>query len=114
MHTFCNFVAHANIVEAEFIILADVANFAEVRKSVFPLTRECYRLILTVPVTVAKDERTFSRLKIVKNPLRTTMADSRLESLLLISCEKDITDSLSISRLAKDWADLKMRRIQIS
>ena len=82
MHTFCmqSFAisSNANLVKAELITLADVSNFAEERKSVFPLTGECYRLILTVQVTVTKEERTFSSLKIVKNPLSTTAADSKL------------------------------------
>ena len=66
---------------------------------------------MTIPVTMAKDERTFSRLKIVKTPLRTTMGDQRLESLLLMSCEKDFTDSIDFECVARDWADLKTRRI---
>ena len=93
-----------------FSTLGDVANFTE-WKTVFPLKNRCYHLLLTIPVTVAKDERTFSRLKIVKTPLRTTMGDQRLESLLLISCENDFTESIDFECVARDWADLKTRRI---
>ena len=43
------------------------------RKSIVPLANRSYQLLLTIPITVAKDERTFSRLKIAKTPFRTTM-----------------------------------------
>ncbi|CAI6377536.1 unnamed protein product [Macrosiphum euphorbiae] len=35
-------------------------------------------------------ERAFSKLKLIKTRLRSTMCEERLESLLMISCEKDI------------------------
>ena len=47
----------------------------------------------------------------LKTPLRTTMGDQRLESLLLMSCEKDFTDSIDFECVARDWADFKTRRI---
>ncbi|CAB4011746.1 zinc finger MYM-type 1-like [Paramuricea clavata] len=43
--------------------LADAAKEAEKRKHIFPLTSQVYRLALTSPVTVAGNERTFSKLK---------------------------------------------------
>ena len=109
---FSNFVARIDLLNNSFENMEQIAEFLEERKSIFPLTNHCYRLLLTIPVTVAKDERTFSGLKIVKTPLRTTMGDKRLESLLLLSCEKDITDSIDIDFIAKDWANIKTRRIK--
>ena len=114
---FSIFVAHVdNLIlntDRSFNTLADIAMYSEERKSVFPLTNKCYHLLMTIPVSVAKDERTFSRLKLVKTPSRSTMSDERLESLLLLSCEKDITDSINLDSIAKDWANLKSRRIQM-
>ena len=82
--------------------MEQIAEFSEERKSKFPLANRNYRLLLTIPVTVAKNEHTFSRLKIVKTTLQTMMRDKRLESLLLLSCEKDITDSIDIDVIAKE------------
>ena len=101
-----------DLLNNNFEDMEQIAEFSEERKSIFPLTNHCYRLLLTIPVTGAKDERTFSGLKIVKTPLRTTMGNKRLESLLLLSCEKDITDSIDIDFIAKDWANIKTRRIK--
>jgi hypothetical protein len=65
-------------------------------------------------VTVAKDERTFSKLKLVKTLCRSTMKDERLEELLIMACEKDITDEISVVKMATAWAALKRQRVQIS
>ena len=49
--------------------LQDVANFAFKKKETFPSVNKAYQLLLTAPVSVAKDERCFSKLKIVKKLL---------------------------------------------
>ena len=56
--------------------------------------------MLTAPVTVTKEERSLSKLKLIRKYLRTTNADSRLETLLLLSSEKDNMDSIDL----KKWA----------
>ena len=92
--------------------MKQIVEFSEERKSIFHLTNCCYLLLLTILFTVDEDERTFSRLKIVKTPPQTTMGNKRLESLLFLYCEKDINDSIDINVIAKDWAYIKMRRIK--
>ncbi|KAF0712014.1 DDE 3 domain-containing protein, partial [Aphis craccivora] len=46
--------------------------------------------LCTIPATSVSSERSFSKLKLIKTRLRSTMQQNRLESLLLLSCEKDI------------------------
>ena len=41
--------------------ISDAARIAQHPKSIFPLTNRAYRLALTAPVTLAKDERIFSK-----------------------------------------------------
>lgn len=57
---------------------------------VFPTLNNALRIALTLPVSSASTERKFSKLKIVKNRLRTTMTQERLESLMMVYCEQDI------------------------
>ena len=109
---FGDFISYGKIIGKELTSVADAARFSEERKRIFPLSNRCYRLLMTAPVTVAKDERTFSRLKLVKTYLRTTMTDDRLNSLMLMSCEKDLTDAINIDAVAACWAKLKHRRIK--
>ena len=60
------FSLHPQTTNADVKDISSAAKKAEGMKSVFPLTNKAFRLALTAPVTVAKDERTFSKLKIVK------------------------------------------------
>ena len=87
--------------------MKQTAEFLEERKSKFLLTNRSCWLLLTIPINVAKDEHTFSRLKIVETRLQIMMRDKRLEPLLLLSCEKDITDSIDVDVITKDWETLK-------
>ena len=81
--------------------MEQIAELSQERKSKFPLTNCSYWLLLTIPVNVARDEHTFSCLKIVKRTLRTMMRVITLESLLNLSNEKDITDSIDIDIMVK-------------
>lgn len=76
-------------------------------------TFESVKHILTSPVTVASNERTFSKLKLVKTHLRSTMNDDKLNFLLILGIEKDIVDQLDINKLVKLWFNVKQCQIQI-
>jgi hypothetical protein len=67
--------------------------------STFPNLSAALRIFLTMPVTVAHGERSFSKLKIIKNYLRSTMSQNRLTNLAVISIEKEICEALDISDL---------------
>lgn len=56
----------------------------------FPNLFIVYKYLCTIPATSISSERSFSKLKIIKTILRSTMKQNRLESLILLSCEKDI------------------------
>ena len=71
-------------------------------------------LALTLPLTVASAERSFSKLKIIKNRLRSTMGDARLSSLGLMSLEKDIMDNLKVDDVIDRFSIKKKRRINLT
>ena len=52
------------------------------------------QIFLTIPVTIAKCERSFSKLKLIKNYMRSTMVQERLSSLAIVSIEHKMTDTL--------------------
>lgn len=43
------------------------------------------RIFCRIPVTVAEGERAFSKLKLLKNYLRSTIGQDRLNSLVILS-----------------------------
>ncbi|KAL4104419.1 hypothetical protein QTP88_019720 [Uroleucon formosanum] len=59
-------------------------------QSIFPTLYITLQILCTLPVSSTTPERTFSKLKIVKNRLRTTISQDRLKQLMIISCEFDI------------------------
>lgn len=56
----------------------------------FPNHFLVYKYLCTIPSTSAASERSFSKVKLIKTRLRSTMMQNRLQSLMLLSCEKDI------------------------
>ena len=51
----------------------------------FPNRAILYRIYLTIPISSAKPERTFSRLKLIKSFLRSSMGEERLSNLMISS-----------------------------
>ena len=69
-----------------------------------------YRILLTVPVTVASAERSFSKLKLLKNYLRSTMSQERLNGLAMCCIEKNMLDSIDLDTLIDDFASKNARK----
>ena len=70
------------------------------------------QLFLTVPVTTATSERTFSALRRLKTYLQTTMAQDRLNHLLLLYCHKARTDSMNLSQIVSAFMAVNDRRLK--
>ena len=62
-------------------------------------------LFLTLPVTVATAERSFSKLKIIKTYLRSSIAQDRLDALAMISIEAEEVRKLSIDKIIDEFAE---------
>ncbi|XP_004206892.2 zinc finger MYM-type protein 1-like [Hydra vulgaris] len=71
-----------------------VLNFIKQHKmqDLYPNTWIAMRILLTIPVTVASGERSFSKMKLIKTYLRSTMSQDRLSSLGTLSIEKNIAE----------------------
>lgn len=58
--------------------LADVMEIAYKLKNIIPMAEAICRLALTSPIITASNERCFSKLKLIKNHLRTTISNNFL------------------------------------
>ncbi|CAB3985816.1 52 kDa repressor of the inhibitor of the kinase-like, partial [Paramuricea clavata] len=79
----------------------------------FPNLSKIIKIALTLPLTSASAERSFSRLKIIKNRLRSTIRQDRLELLMLMSVESDICRGLDIEGLeAKTHRERELKKAE--
>ena len=63
-------------------------------QTAYPNLYNLYKMLVTLPIGSTKCERSFSRLKIVKNRLRSSMGQPRLCALMLISVEREQLQSV--------------------
>lgn len=76
-------------------------------RDLFPHLWVALRVLLTIPVTIASAERSFSKLKLIKTYLRSTMAQERLNSLAILSIENDIAKNLDFKEILRTFAHAK-------
>ncbi len=77
-------------------------------KSIFQMAQ----IALTIAVTSAECERSFSSLKRIKTRLRTRMVEERLSDLAILAIEKEIAETLNYEEIIDQFAASdKNRRI---
>jgi hypothetical protein len=77
----------------------------------FPNAFIAYRILLTISVTVASVERSFSKLKLVKSYLRSSMTQERLNGLATIALESDVLEQIKYGDLIEDFTSRNTRRM---
>jgi len=84
-----------------------------------PIAREMFseivrllRLYLTIPVTTATAERSFSSLRRIKTYLRSTMTEQRLNNILLLHAHKEMMDALNLTEIARLFVSCNARRVE--
>ena len=88
----------------------DVLNYLKKIYS-FPNAYVAYRILLMIPVIVASTERSYSKLKLIKTYLRSTMSQERLNGLTILSIEKNILAKLEYKNLINNFASHKVKKI---
>ena len=71
----------------------NVPNYIK-RLESFPNACIAFRILLIIPITVASAERSFSKLKLIKSYLRSTMLQERLSELAILSIKKEMLAEL--------------------
>ena len=68
-------------------------------------------IFLSLPVTTATAERSFSKLKLIKNFLRSQMSQDRLDGLSMLSIEAEKANQMDQSKVALIIARAKVRKV---
>lgn len=97
---------NCSLSKPDITSIPDAFNYCLKYKNIFPLTLRCFKLTLTAPVTSASSERSFSKLKLIKTLIRSTMRQERLQNLMTLACEKDLTDQIDLEYIVTKWSKL--------
>ena len=90
----------------------DILKFLE-KRPFYPFANIAYRILLTIPVTVASAERSFSKLKLLKSYMRSTMTQERLTGLATIALENDILEKINYKDMIEDFISKNSRRMML-
>ena len=63
-------------------------------------------MLVTLQVTICSAERALSRLKIIKDRLRSTMSDEWISDPTVLAAEKDIVSCISHDAIVASFASL--------
>lgn len=103
-HSFCTSVSQSTQSNTNSI-LEQLRNLP----TRFQNVKKCLQIAATIPVTTCEAERSFSAMKIIKNRLRSTMTDNRLNGLSLMYIHKEVEISAEV--VIEEFAKLNKRKI---
>lgn len=75
-----------------------------------PCTSLIIQYFLTICVSVASCERSFSKLKLIKNYLRSTMNQERLANLSILSIERKVSNEIDFNDVIENFSKIKARK----
>ena len=114
----CQFVAFANIfkddkpddISTEFFLHRLMFNCAQ---ATFSNVEIALRIYLALMVANCSGERSFSKLKLIKNRLRMSMVQDHLVNLAITSIESDVMGDLDLSAIIEEFAMQKSRKVVV-
>uniref|UniRef100_A0A1X7VH27 HAT C-terminal dimerisation domain-containing protein n=1 Tax=Amphimedon queenslandica TaxID=400682 RepID=A0A1X7VH27_AMPQE len=68
------------------------------------------QIALTITVTSAESERSFSSLKRIETKLRTRMTEDRLSDPALLSIEQEVAENLNMDSIIEEFASVDNSR----
>ena len=110
--SFKNVIFKEELTNNEFQSVVDVLKYIHEYElaSSYPNFVLAIIIFMTLPVTVASAERSFSKLKLIKTYLRSSIAQDRLDALAIISIEIEQSRNLNIDELIDQFAERKARQ----
>lgn len=91
-------------------LLTFIVSYGE---DVFPNFRVTLQILLTIAVSIASCERSFSKLKLILSYLRASMGQDRLSDLALMSVEREALEKVDFDDVINQFASVKARKIKL-
>ncbi|GFS36762.1 integrase catalytic domain-containing protein [Nephila pilipes] len=88
----------------------EIYRVAKEMVSTFPNVEILLKIFLTILISNASGERSFSVLKRVKNYLRSSMGEDKLNSMAILYIEQDVLVQIDTQKLIDEFAQEKSRR----
>ena len=80
----------------------------------FPNVEIALRILYVVlMISNCSAERSFSKMKLIKNRLRTSACNDRLSHMVLMSIESDILREINVKDLVTEFAKKKLRKVSL-
>ena len=80
---------------------------------VYPMVDRLLRLVLTLPVSTATTEHSFSAMKLIKTASRNRIGDEFLRDYMVVYIEKDIAARFSFEEIINMYDLLGSRRVKL-
>jgi len=87
------------------INITDVIRVLSENQTTFPNFKKLFTIALTIPISSATCERSFSAMRKIKTWLRTSMLQDRFTDLSLLYIEKDLTKNINSNDILNIFAD---------
>jgi len=107
----CRILVSRRVDVTPFGILKFIVSFGG--NDVFPNLKVGLQILLTVPISVAGCERSFSKMKLIMTYLRSTMMESRLTNLAILSIEIETDDQDDFTKVIENFAAVRARKVLI-
>ena len=96
--------------EAPLALLGFIVSFGD---DVFPNLWISLQILLTIPVSIASCERSFSKLKLILSFSRASMGQDRLSDLALLSVERETLEETDFDDVINQFATVKSRKMNL-
>jgi hypothetical protein len=83
------------------------------RVVLYPIIHRLVVLVLTLPVSTATGERAFSKMKLIKGYLRSSMSEGMLSSLMVLGIETDLAKMITNEQVIQKYMALHPRRVNL-
>ena len=78
-----------------------------------PNLRIALQILLTIAVSIASCESSFSKLKFILSFLRSAAEQDRLSSLAILSVERETLDCIDFDDVIDQFSSVKARKINL-